>query len=54
LQTGPEVTQIYSDWQTILDILDNENFLSTNVKVVFDARAQECTAALDLVVGQIP
>ncbi|CAB3367852.1 Hypothetical predicted protein [Cloeon dipterum] len=53
-QEGITVAQIYADWQTILDILENENFLSTNVKFVFDSRGNDALTALDLVISQIP
>jgi len=54
LQDGQIVVEIYSDWQRVLDILDNERFLTTNVKIVFDARGQDATDSLDAVIAQIP
>jgi hypothetical protein len=45
---------IYSDWQAVLDILENERFLLRNVKIVFDARGQDAVDALEVVIGQIP
>jgi len=46
--------EIYSDWQSILDILEKEQFLLKNVKIVFDARGQDAIDALEVVIGQNP
>jgi hypothetical protein len=41
-------------WRHIRDILLNEQFLTDNVKLVYDVRGQEMFTSLDKVVGQIP
>lgn len=46
--------EIYSDWQAILDIVENERFLLRNVKIVFDARGQDAIEAVEVVIGQSP
>lgn len=48
------VVEIFSDWQAILDILEHERFLLKNVKIVFDARGQDATEALEIVIWQLP
>jgi len=41
-------------WTHIKDVLLNERFLTDNVKLVYDVRAQDAFTALDVVVGQVP